>query len=154
MSNQILFTAKQSLLKVYVCRDLVTEYEMLAQDIPLAQVVARDIVIRGCSPIVPSLYYPQFLNPAVDDHAMVIKTYMTDLMQVCDYFVIDKNASNSPLAAFQIEAAKSMFPANAICESMEDFMKTVDGFRQANIQHIVPAEESSFVAEEQETTND
>ena len=85
---------------------------------------------------------------------------MTDLMQACDYFVIDKNASNSPLSAFEIEAAKSMFPANAICESMEDFIKTVDGFRQANVQHIVPVEdtvptdESSSVADEQEVAND
>lgn len=154
MSNQVLFTAKQSLLKVYVCRDLLTDYEALSNDIPQAQLIARDVVIRGCSPIIPSLYYPQFLNPAVDDHAMVIKTYMIDLMQVCDYFVIDKNASNSPLAAFQIEAAKNMFPTNAVCESLEDFITTVDGFRQANVQHIAPAEGSSSVAEEQETTND
>ena len=64
MSNQVLFTAKQSLLKVYVCRDLLTDYEALSNDIPQAQLIARDVVIRGCSPIIPSLYYPQFLNPA------------------------------------------------------------------------------------------
>ena len=160
MSNQVLFTAKQSLLKVYVCRDLLTDYEALSNDIPQAQLIARDVVIRGCSPIIPSLYYPQFINPADPDHQVVIKTYMLDLMQVCDYFVIDKNASNSPLAAFQIEAAKNIFPAGAVCESLEDFITTVEGFRQANVQHImpiedaVPAEEPSSVAGSDEVAND
>ena len=40
MSNQVLFTAKQSLLKVYVCRDLLTDYEALSNDIPQAQLLS------------------------------------------------------------------------------------------------------------------
>lgn len=152
MSDQILFTAKQSVIKVYVCRDFVTDPNTIEQDILLAQGIAMDIVTRGCTPIIPCMYFPQFLDAADPDHLAVATTMMIDLMQPCDYFVIDKNSSSSPASMQQKMAANHLFPASTICESVEDFLSIIEGFRKSQVESvkedILPVADSEEVADD------